>query len=238
MRILSLYCSCVAVFLLTACGQGDQPGAPTEGALAVPSGTYAVDKSHTYVIFSYLHQGLAYPLQRATGINGELELDVGAMEKSTISIAVAANSIRTNLDFFDKELASRKFFHAEKYPYITFATHSYKPLSESLGELTGFATIRDVTKPIVLSVTINGAMTHPALNKPVIGFSVTGSLNRSDFGLDRFVSQVGDQVDLRIEAEFLLGSNDDSVAAAGLAAEAIANADPASLKIAASTGAE
>jgi polyisoprenoid-binding protein YceI len=218
MRISSIFLTCITLFLLAACGQGGQSQAPVDGALPIPSGTYAVDKSHTYVVFSYLHQDLAYPLLRATDIDGELELDVGAMEKSTVRIAVAAESFRTNLEYFDEELASRKFFHAEKYPHITFATHSYNPLSDSLGELTGFVTIRDVTRSIVLSVTIN--------------------LSRSEFGLDRFVSNVGDHVDIRIEAEFLYGSNDNSAAAADLAGAAIANANPASLKIVASSGAE
>lgn len=238
MRSSGVIFSGLAIFLLTACGQGDQPEAPAAGGLPIPAGTYAVDRSHTYLIFSYLHQDLAFPLLRATDIDGELELDAGAMDKSSVSIAIAADSIRTNLEYFDNELASRKFFHAEKYPYITFATHSYKPLNDSLGELTGFVTIRDVTRPIVLSVTINGAMVHPALNEPVIGFSATGSLRRSDYGLDRFLSNVADHVEIRIEAEFLYGSNDDSAAAADLAAEAIANADPASLEVVASSGAE
>ncbi len=222
--------------LLAACGQGE----PVDdgGVLGIPSGTYAVDKSHTYVTFSYFHQGLSYPLLRATGIDGELELKNGALEKSSVSIAVAVDSIRTNLDYFDKELASRKFFHADKYPHITFSTHSYTPMSESVGELTGFVTIRDITKPITLSVVINGAMEHPLLETPVIGFSATGSLRRSDFGLDRFVPMVGDEVEIRIEAEFLQGSNDDSAAAVKISADAIANADPASLQVARDSGAE
>ena len=222
--------------LLAACGQD----APVDdgGVLGIPSGTYAIDKSHTYVTFSYFHQGLSYPLLRATGIDGELELDNGNLEKSTVSIAVDVDSIRTNLDYFDKELASRKFFHAEKYPHITFATHSYRPLNESSGELTGFVTIRDIARPIVLSVTINGAMDHPMLNTPVIGFSASGSLRRSDFDLDRFIPMVADQVDISIEAEFLHGSNESSAAAARISADAIANADPASLQVSADTGAE
>ena len=225
-----------ALALLAACGQGE----PVDdgGVLGIPSGTYAIDKSHTYVTFSYFHQGLSYPLLRATGIDGELELDNGELEKSTVSIAVDVDSIRTNLDYFDKELASRKFFHAEKYPHITFATHSYRPLNESSGELTGFVTIRDITRPIVLSVTINGAMDHPMLKMPVIGFSASGSLRRSDFDLDRFIPMVADQVVISIEAEFLHGSNDSSAAAARISADAIANADPASLQVSADIGAE
>lgn len=240
MRNSSILISGIMIFLLTACEQGDQPQdrVSVDGGLPIPSGTYSVDKSHTYVVFSYLHQDLSYPLLRASDIDGELELDSESMENSKVSIAIAVDSIHTNLEYFDNELASRKFFHAEKYPHLTFATHSYKPLSESLGTLTGFVTIRDVTRPVELSVTINGAMEHPALNKPVIGFSATGSLSRSEFGLDRFIAVVADQVDIRIEAEFLYGSDDDSAAAADLVAEAIANADPESLKIAAIAGAE
>jgi polyisoprenoid-binding protein YceI len=224
--------------LLTACGQGDRAQDASTGGLGVPSGIYKVDKSHTYVVFSYLHQELSFPLLRMTDIDGQLELDSTAMENSTASIAISVDSVRTNLDYFDKELTSRKFFHAERYPYITFATHSYKPLSETLGELTGFVTIRDITRPLVLSITINGAMEHPVLKKPVIGFSATGSVNRSDFGLDRFTADVGDHVDIRIEAEFLFGSDDESAAAAKLAADAVANADPESLKVIASSATE
>ena len=50
-----------------------------DNALGIPSGTYSVDKSHTYLTFSYLHQGLSYPLLRARGIDGELDLDADAM---------------------------------------------------------------------------------------------------------------------------------------------------------------
>ena len=222
--------------LAAACGQGE----PVDdgGVLGIPSGTYAVDRSHTYVTFSYFHQGLSYPLLRATGIDGELELDNTELANSTVNIAVEVDSIRTNLDYFDKELASRKFFHADKYPHITFATQSFSPRNETSGELSGFITIRDITKPIVLSVVINGAMQHPMLDTPVIGFSASGSLRRSDFGLDRFVPMVADQVDISIEAEFLQGSNEGSSVAAKIAADAISNADPASLQVAADAGAE
>jgi polyisoprenoid-binding protein YceI len=236
MNIRCSFTTLAILSLLAACGQGEP--ADDGGVLGIPSGTYAVDRAHTYVTFSYFHQGLSYPLLRVTGIDGELDLDNTKLEDSTVSIAVDANSIRTNLDYFDKELASRKFFHAEKYPYITFATHSYRPRNESSGELTGFITIRGITKLIVLSVVINGAMQHPMLKMPVIGFSATGALRRSDFGLDRFVPMVADRVDISIEAEFLLGSNDGSAAAARTAADAVSNADPASLRVAGDSGAE
>jgi hypothetical protein len=96
--------------------------------------------------------------------------------------------------------------------------------------LSGFITIRGITKPLILSVKINGALTHPMTGKPVIGFSASGYVSRSDFGLDRFVPAVADRVDLKIEAEFELGSNPDSAAAASYAREALDGVDPAMLE--------
>ena len=206
--------------LLTGCGGGDGIGtdAPTaEGGLGVPSGVYALDRTHAYVSFSYLHQGLSYPLLRATSLDGELELDAVDIGNSKVNVAIEADSIRTNTPYFDKELASPKFFNAGKYPHITFTTERYEAATESTGELHGLVTIRGISKPLSLAVTINGAMVNPITKKPVVGVSAKGSLQRSDFDLDRFIPAVADRVDISIEAEFAAGSSENSAAAAALA---------------------
>lgn len=210
---------------LTACGGGEQAedSVSDAGGIGVPSGTYAVDPAHTYVSFSYLHQGLSYPVLRATDVDGELILDATAIENSQASIVVSVASIRTNTGYFDKELASPKFFNAAKYPSITFASDNYEAVTDSVGKLNGHVTIRGITKPLTLDVTINGAMQHPMSGTPVIGVSATGYLNRSDFELDRFIPAVADRVDIAIEAEFAAGSNEGSAAAAALARESDAN---------------
>lgn len=204
----------LSALVLSGCGASDSGSTSDD---SVSSGTYSIDPSHTYVTFSYLHQGLSYPLLRATSIDGELDYDSNDIANSIVNISVSADSIRTNIDHFDKELASRKFFNADKYPYITFTTDSYSAISESEGILSGRVTIRDITQPLELAVTLNNALVHPMLNIPVIGFSATGSLSRSDFGLDRFVPVVSDTVAFSIETEFLYGSNDGSGAAAARA---------------------
>jgi polyisoprenoid-binding protein YceI len=240
MKLMRASAFLVIAALIGGCSQDEQPEiqmADEEG-LGIPSGIYAVDKTHTYLTFTYLHQDLSYPLLRATGIDGELDLDPSAMEKSSVNIAVDVATIRSNVDYFDKELASPKFFNANKFPKISFASNSYESISETQGALSGFVTIRGITKPMILTVKINGALTHPMTGKPVIGFSASGYLNRSDFGLDRFIPAVADRVDLKIEAEFEHGSNEGSTAAAKLAREAVSGADLAMLESAAGNGSE
>lgn len=211
MRCTYIFTS-IAAFWLAGCGQTELPAGPA-GTDSVPSGIYAIDREHTYLSFSYLHQGFSYPLLRATDVMGELQYDGSDMTNSKIAVTVAADSIRTNVAHFDKELASRKFFNAEKFPNITFTTDRYEQISDSEGILHGDVTIRGISKPLELAVTFNDGFVHPILEVPVLGFSATGSLSRSDFGLDRFVPVVSDTVELNIEIEFHHGSTDESAAA-------------------------
>jgi polyisoprenoid-binding protein YceI len=216
-----------AMLLAAGCSGGDSAPdtSSASSGLGIPSGTYAIDPNHAYVTFSYLHQDLSYPLLRANGVDGELALDVDSMENSRADITVRADSIRTNMSYFDEELASPKFFNAGKYPYITFTTERYEVISDSVGKLQGHVTIRGITKPLTLDVRINGAMEHPMMGKPVIGVSARGHVNRSDFDLDRAIPAVADRVDILIEAEFLAGSSETSGAAAALAIDASAGSD-------------
>ena len=211
MRWLLLCCAFVAGSALAQGGAG----------LDIPSGVYAIDKGHTYVTFSYLHQGLSFPLLRAVDVDGELTLNAADPADSKVAIAIAADSIRSNIDYFDEELASSKFFNAMRFPHITYVAERMSVSADGGGVLEGVVTIRDITKPLKLNVTINGAMTNPISRKPVVGVSATGVLKRSDFELDRFIPAVSDEVSIRIEAEFVAGSNDGSARAATLALDAL-----------------
>lgn len=211
-----LFIAALAALFIVGCGESENPatGNADDG---VPSGIYAVDRPHTYLSFSYLHQGLSYPLLRATDVMGELQYDNENMSNSKIDVSVAAASIRTNVEHFDKELASRKFFNAEKFPHMTFSSDRFEMTSDTDGVLHGNVTIKGITKPLELAVTFNDGFVHPVLEVPVLGFSATGSLSRSDFGLDRFVPVVSDTVVLNIEIEFQHGSTDESLTAATIA---------------------
>lgn len=215
----TLYLTALVSLGLLGCSPSDNESAvENDGA---PSGVYAVDRLHTYLTFSYLHQGLSYPLLRATDVMGEIHFDADDISKSRVDVAVETNSIRTNVAHFDKELASRKFFNADKYPHITFHSNRYVATSDAEGILHGSVTIRGITKPIELTVTFNDGFVHPVLETAVLGFSATGSLSRSDFGLDRFVPVVSDTVQLNVEIEFQHGSTDESASAAQIARDTV-----------------
>ena len=72
---------------------------------------------------------------------------------------------------------------------------------ENTGTLTGDLTLHGVTKPVTLALRLNGAGPHPMRKVPAIGFTATGTVKRSEFGVAAYVPMVGDDLEVRIEVE-------------------------------------
>ena len=54
---------------------------------------------------------------------------------------------------------------------------------------------------MALDVRLNALKRHPLTLRRTAGFSATGTLRRSDFGMDAWRRVVGDEVELMIEVE-------------------------------------
>ena len=64
--------------------------------------------------------------------------------------------------------------------------------------------LRGVTRPLCMDVTLNAVKRHPLPPfRRTAGFSATASLSRAEFGMTAWKNVIGDQVELRIEAEAL-----------------------------------
>ena len=70
--------------------------------------------------------------------------------------------------------------------------------------MTGDLTLKGMTKPVTLDVTFAGELaSHPFAKAPALGFSAAGTFKRSDFGLDYLLPNVGDEVRVEIEGDFI-----------------------------------
>ena len=106
-------------------------------------------------------------------------------------------------DFDDTIATAGRYFDADTHPEIRFTSTAINVSGEARGTVTGDLTFRGVTKPVTLDVTFNGAgksFGHPG---DTLGFSATGNIDRTEFGLT-YLSNfgIGNEVKLRIEAEF------------------------------------
>ena len=69
--------------------------------------------------------------------------------------------------------------------------------------MTGDLTIKDITRPVVLDVTLNKD-DKLGDGRGIIGFDATATLKRSDFGVGLYVPNVSDEVKLSITTEAIV----------------------------------
>lgn len=178
------------------------PSPPKFDASAAPAGLYKSDPGHSYLSFSYNHMGYSNPIARWGAWSAELNWDPAAPELSTVTATVDVASVDTGVEKLDEHLKAADFFDAAANPTITFKSTGLALNGGAAATMTGDLTIKGVTKPVTLDVTINKAADDSFAKAYKLGFSATGVLNRSDFGVDLYVPMVSDQVSVKIETEF------------------------------------
>ncbi|HJQ19675.1 MAG TPA: YceI family protein [Gemmatimonadaceae bacterium] len=145
----------------------------------VTPGTYSIDTAHTNVEFAVRHMMISTVKGNFGDVKGTLTVsDSGDIK---VDATIATGSIDTRNEMRDNHLKSGDFFDVEKYPEMRFVSTKVERTAEGY-KLTGDLTIKDVTKPVTLTVTEEGAGVDPWGNQKV-AFSATGKFNRGDFGL-------------------------------------------------------
>jgi polyisoprenoid-binding protein YceI len=170
----------------------------------IPSGEYTLDKSHASIVWTISHLGLSQYVARFTEFDINLNLDVDNIAKSSVTATVNPASVSTENVKFDKDLAGKGWLKSEKFPQITFASSEYKPLTDTTGKLMGSLTLLGIAKQVEFDVTIGGTVdNHPFIADAAgVGFSAMTVIKRSDWGFSKFIPTVGDEVTLKITAEF------------------------------------
>ena len=164
--------------------------------------TYHLEKTHVDLLFSINHAGFTQKHGSFRDLDATLQYDADHPEKSQLSVVVKTDSIDTGFAARDKDLQSNKFLDVAKYPEMRFVSTKVTPGAEGTLVVDGDLTLHGVTKPLTLHAKLNKTAPNPFDQKPTLGFSASGTLNRSDFGIATAVPIIGDQVTLNIDAEF------------------------------------
>jgi polyisoprenoid-binding protein YceI len=194
-----------------------------QGAQAM---TWSLDPHHTSVAFSAKHLGVATVRGSFGQVTANLELDdPNDPTTGSGSVTIQAASLTTGSEMRDGHLKGPDFLDVEKYPEIVFTLKSIAPDGDHY-KVTGDLTIKDVTKEITLDYEHSGSVVDPYGNTKV-GGTLTGTINRSDWGLTWNVPLggggllVGEKVKLEIDGELGL---DKPAEAEPATAEAAASA--------------
>jgi polyisoprenoid-binding protein YceI len=172
--------------------------------------TWKIDPAHTSVEFSVRHLMITTVKGRFAEFSGTAKTDAADPAKGDVEITINAASIDTREPQRDAHLRSADFFETEKYPTITFRSARIENVKGDQFTLLGDLTMHGVTREVALEVTSQGHAKDPWGGERA-GFTATGKVKRSDFGLtwnqalETGGVVVGDDVKISLDVELVKG---------------------------------
>jgi polyisoprenoid-binding protein YceI len=162
---------------------------------------HEIDSRHTQVFFTYSHFGLSNISGRFDDVKGTIAFDAANPAASSVEVTIPMDTVSTGVPKLDEHLESPDFFDAAAHPTATFRSTGVTVVSEGKWKVAGDLTLHGVTRPVVLDVSVNFVGPHPRSKAPVAGFDATTTIKRSEFGIDRMIPGVPDDVQIRITLE-------------------------------------
>lgn len=150
--------------------------------ISAQSTQWNLDASHSKISFDVSHLVISSVTGFFRDYSIDFKSDKDDFSDAQISFSAAVNSLDTDNEKRDEHLKSPDFFDAENNPEIKFVGKSFTKLDDKNYKLVGDFTMRGVTKEIALDVEFKGTIKDP-WGGTRAGFKLTGTVNRTDYGL-------------------------------------------------------
>jgi polyisoprenoid-binding protein YceI len=143
---------------------------------------WKLDLTHSELAFRIKHLMISHVPGSFRNFDAEVQTESDDFSAAEIRVTADITSISTSNEQRDQHLRASDFFEAEKYPQLTFQSTRIEKESDDTFYLHGELTMKGVTRLVKLSVEFNGITRDPWGGERA-GFSFTGKLNRSDWGI-------------------------------------------------------
>ncbi len=144
--------------------------------------TYVIDPSHSLIEFAVKHLVITTAKGRFNSFTGEIQFNSADPTRSSVQVAIDADSVDTRDEKRDEHLRSNDFFGVGDHPQITFTSTRIEPNGRDRFKVTGDLTMSGITKEVVLDAELNGVVTSP-WGQSVVGFSASTEINRKDYNV-------------------------------------------------------
>jgi len=170
--------------------------------------TWVLDPTHSELQFKIKHLMISTVTGQFNEFRASVETDNDDFTNAKVHFEAKVDSISTNNEQRDAHLKNGDFFDAGKYPSIIFESEEMEKISTDEYKLSGILTMRGVSKKVVLNAELGGITKDPWGNTRT-GFSVSGKINRNDFGMSfGAVTEtggllLGDEVKIQANVQFV-----------------------------------
>jgi polyisoprenoid-binding protein YceI len=142
---------------------------------------WTLDPTHSELQFKVKHLMISTVTGNLKSFSAELASEGDDFSNADISFSGEISSIDTGNTDRDNHLKSGDFFDAEKFPTMTFKSTEVTKDGDDY-TVTGDLTIKGNTKAVKLNAEFGGIATDP-WGQTKAGFTLSGKINRAEFGL-------------------------------------------------------
>jgi polyisoprenoid-binding protein YceI len=181
-------------------------------------GTWDIDVSHSDVGFSIRHLMLSKVRGRFNEFSGTFVTAESPLD-STVEATIDLASIDTGNADRDAHVRSSDFFDVENHTTLTYKSTGVRVDDDGF-VVDGDLTLRGITKSVPLHLEINGFSPTTPFGDTRAGFTATGEIDRSDFGvsfnmpLEGGGVGLGNKVRITLDVEAVLRTDAPADAAA------------------------
>lgn len=173
-------------------------------SLPVLAQEWEVDPSHSSIVFSVEHFGFS----EIQGVFREFEIDVAFdpddLGATKASVNMSSASIDTFWETRNEHIKSPDMLDVEEFPEITFVSKTVNVTSETTAKITGDLTMRGETYPVTFEAVLNKLDANPFdASKRNAGFTISGVIDRTEFGVDYAAPMVGTDIPVTINVELI-----------------------------------
>ena len=145
-----------------------------------------------------------------SGSEGSLLFDAEDWSSAKLEVTVPMRRLDMGDSGWSASVFAPRFLDIKRYPQARFVSTRVERHEGNRGTMCGELTLHGVTRPLCMALVLNKIARYPLPPfRRTAGFSARASLKRSDFGMKSWRSLVGDEVELRIEAELVRRDRDD-----------------------------
>lgn len=144
---------------------------------------WSIDPSHSEISFKVRHLMIAHVKGSFKSFDASIYTEGTDFTTADIDLWIDAASINTGDSTRDEHLKGPDFFDVANHKQLNFTSSTIgKPDKDGNHELWGELTIKGITKNVKLMVQFGRLVKDPWANEKA-GFTLTGTINRTDWGL-------------------------------------------------------